>query len=305
MPTFGTKPPSRALLPSEAYVYAVLVDDQLRYIGKGRGRRAWDHIRDAKALVQRKLAGLVERPNKKLAGIASALGKGKSISICVFIDGLDDELALAIETEMIAKHSGQIWNLAAGGEGLTPEVAALVNSDPDKRARAGSTIRALWADDAFKARALEARKGTRTPEGTASAAKALRQLWDDPAYRDRVLRARADQRAAAGKSEGRVAAGRAAWTPEKAAVMREASLAAIRTPEYRAARSAVMKERWAAGDPALVGRVKRTPEQIERFRLATIERNKTRFSDPEYKARVTKKISESLKRRAAEKRGDG
>lgn len=93
-------------LPTSPYVYALL-DEQGTpyYVGKGRGRRVWCHLNDAKR----------GKTGPRFDRIRSMLDHGYAFNFVIVSEhGTDKEAGLA-ERELIAKLKG-LTNLTSGGE---------------------------------------------------------------------------------------------------------------------------------------------------------------------------------------------
>jgi hypothetical protein len=99
---------------SAAYVYAILVDGVVRYIGKGRNVRMYTHLIEAKrsaARCARDTSGLYPRMHRKLV---EAVRAGSQITETVVTSGLTDRTAYRLESRIICEfhkfRSGQLWN---------------------------------------------------------------------------------------------------------------------------------------------------------------------------------------------------
>jgi len=97
-----------------AYVYAILVDGVVRYIGKGRNGRLYTHLIEAKrsaAQPSPDTSGLYPRRHRKLV---EAVRAGSQITEIVIISDLTDWEAYRIESRMIGEfhrfRAGQLWN---------------------------------------------------------------------------------------------------------------------------------------------------------------------------------------------------
>jgi hypothetical protein len=97
-----------------AYVYAVLVEGIVRYVGKGRSGRMYSHLIEAKRSAARctpDTSGLYPRMHRKLV---EAVRAGSRVSKSVLASGLTDKAAYRLESRIIGefhKHrAGQLWN---------------------------------------------------------------------------------------------------------------------------------------------------------------------------------------------------
>jgi len=95
--------------------YTYIYYDPLRnnipmYVGKGKHNRAWEHL-------------FREKTNKRLRNRLKTLKKHNTMPVIGIYAGLDEELSLLIEQELIARFGrkdlgkGSLYNLSDGGEG--------------------------------------------------------------------------------------------------------------------------------------------------------------------------------------------
>jgi hypothetical protein len=106
--------PSGERQRSAAYIYAIIVDGVVRYIGKGRNGRMYTHLIEAKrtsARCPRSTAHLSPRMHRKLVETVRA---GSQIIETVLKSGLTDRAAYRLESRMIGEfhkfRAGQLWN---------------------------------------------------------------------------------------------------------------------------------------------------------------------------------------------------
>ena len=98
----------------KAYVYVIVVDGTLRYIGKGRGTRLFVHLIEAKRSALRcggRTAHLSPRLHRKLV---EAVRASSTIVERVIVSDLSDAEAYRLESSLIAHFhrfcSGRLWN---------------------------------------------------------------------------------------------------------------------------------------------------------------------------------------------------
>jgi hypothetical protein len=97
-----------------SYIYAIIVDGFVRYIGKGRNGRMYTHLMEAKRTSARcpaRTAHLYPRMHRKLVETVRA---GSQIIEAVITSGLTDRAAYRLESRMIGEfhkyRAGQLWN---------------------------------------------------------------------------------------------------------------------------------------------------------------------------------------------------
>jgi hypothetical protein len=97
-----------------SYIYAIVVDGVVRYIGKGRNGRMYTHLVEAKRTSARcpaETAHLYPRMHRKLVETVRA---GSQIIEIVITSGLTDRAAYRLESRMIGEfhkfRAGQLWN---------------------------------------------------------------------------------------------------------------------------------------------------------------------------------------------------
>jgi hypothetical protein len=97
-----------------SYIYVIIVDGVVRYIGKGRNGRMYTHLIEAKCTSARcpaATAHLLPRRHRKLV---EAVRAGSQIIETVITSGLTDRAAYRLESRMIGEfhkfRAGQLWN---------------------------------------------------------------------------------------------------------------------------------------------------------------------------------------------------
>lgn len=276
---------------NKAYVYALLVDGVVRYIGKGRDDRAREHVWVANSVNRRRQLGQKVRTTKFYNRLAKALLAGATVSVEFIADGLSDEDAFAREIVEIQNATG-IWNTAPGGEGHTSETAKAQWTDKF-RAHMGRLSKERWEAD---------------PERRQKQSEWARQvnskLWsEDSDFRQKQS---ARVKAECESPERRKVlsdAARAMWTDEfrgqRSSQVRRQMVERWSVDGARESRSAQSREMWA--DPEFKERNRSAIQAAlsrddQRERVA--KQAKERWSDPAYKARVSQRISEGRRRKS-------
>jgi hypothetical protein len=97
-----------------SYIYAIIVDGAVRYIGKGRNGRMYTHLIEAKRTSARcpaNTAHLSPRMHRKLVETVRA---GSQITETVITSGLSDRATYQLESRIIGEfhkfRPGQLWN---------------------------------------------------------------------------------------------------------------------------------------------------------------------------------------------------
>lgn len=180
----------------QAYVYSISIDGVVRYIGKGRGRRAGSHVKLATQINLRRADGEIIRTTRFYNALAKALANEAPVSGEIIEHGLSDEDAFRLEVQLIANApDGQLYNSAEGGRGLTAKVAKQIWNDPSYREvqrTIGQKARlaGLWAKPGFRERKIEFSKNNMArlwadPNYRAMRTKVVKDQWRDPAFRAR------------------------------------------------------------------------------------------------------------------------
>lgn len=238
-----------------AYVYEILVDGVIRYIGKGSGvpmKRAAQHLRNARNILRDRAAG--RRVWSVFADhqLSKALAASCVITLVRVRGGLSHEAAFDLERRLIkASPHGQLWNRADGGLGAgyvseetrrrMSESAKQRGSRPEYKER----CRRAWvnAPEDFKRRFIDRSQAVRSRPGyrEAMAAKAKTQ-WADP-VKARVMRAALERgRMAPHTSERHVKA----WTPERREKHRERMRALWADPQFREKQTELLRNAVAS-----------------------------------------------------------
>ena len=104
-----SRPPSNS-----SYVYAIVVDGVVRYIGKGRNDRMFFHMKEARWLAKRCGARTNHISPFFHRMLVRALRAGATVREMTLISELSDAEAYRVEGELIGQfhkgHAGQLWN---------------------------------------------------------------------------------------------------------------------------------------------------------------------------------------------------
>lgn len=260
-----------------AYVYAIKVDGVVRYIGKGRRKRALEHLRKAKEVLRLRAAGQRPRVSTLYRRLSAALEAGARIEHEVMVNGLTDEDALYREfLEIDALPASQLWNTVPGGVGNSGAVMRQLWESPEFRRKVMTSRRAqMYENEEWRERQRQAAVAQwADPEKRRRHNEQHRKLWDDPAA-----------------AEDRRALLRKVWADPEKTERKRALVKSQWTPERRAAMSENRRRAWA--DPAFKARaaknISAAQSKPERA-AANRERALARWADDDFKARTTEKI---------------
>lgn len=155
-----------------AFVYAIVVDGEIRYIGKGSGKRHLDHMRIVRRIVRKRAAGLVGRvPMPLYEHLVSAWLDGAQIEELMIAERLSHHEAYRREQAEIQVRGQQLWN-SYRGRGYGPRRAAWAKKTKEERkAHVRSAVAArlasqewqraratMWANKDYVAKQSETRK---------------------------------------------------------------------------------------------------------------------------------------------------
>ncbi len=287
----------------------------VRYIGKGSGSRATDHLADARAYNER---GKKTR-SRFVRLLAASLRQGQAFTHDVLCDGLGEEEAYALEITLISEHKrleegGTLYNLDVGGSGLSSQRAKELWADPEKRA----LYMAGWVSGEDRARRTA---HLRSEEYKRATSERMKALWADEGWAaDKKAKLRERNKAVRGSltkklredaefekafSE-KVKEGFAAMSPEKRAAMlknkSESIRAAFAKPEVKARLRAATKEANNRPHRIEQQRAKALTEwqQSER-REAAARRAQELWADPEWSAKRRAELAARNKAGAGKK----
>lgn len=282
-------------------------NSQVVYVGKGMGRRAWQHW-------EKQVKG-----NKGFGNLLALLRNEGRAPVIEIVSRHDSELdAFAEEIRLIALYgrrdlkTGPLFNLTDGGEGLwgalrTPEWLERMHdaaSTPAQKQRMSAASLAKWADPLWRAKTTELiRAALKDPDvirrreegkalftGTPAFKETMRQatlrMWEDPEYAERV---KAAQKAAQSTPESRskkAVNSRKMWE-QQGDSLKQKITEARNTPESKALSGRKAKDMWA--DPEYAARqtannqeISRRPEVLAARAAAT----KAMWVDPERRAKM-------------------
>jgi hypothetical protein len=96
------------------YIYAIIVDGVVRYIGKGRNGRMYTHLIEARRTSARCPADTAHLSPRRHRKLVEAIRAGSQIIETVITSGLTDRAAYRLESRMIGEfhkfRAGQLWN---------------------------------------------------------------------------------------------------------------------------------------------------------------------------------------------------
>jgi hypothetical protein len=178
-------------VPANYYVYAIVVDGVVHYVGKGKGRRMHYHRWFANDAIERQAAGL--RPRKRMSffykKLIDAIVDGLLVEEIVIARGLTEDEALEREIFEVGSRD-HLWNMSPGGDGKTSEQgrADWARDDGTRRATMSAKTKARWDDPVKRAKMVAALKvGIAKTDQTAKGA-AISKSHDN----DRVRKAKSD-----------------------------------------------------------------------------------------------------------------
>lgn len=183
-----------------AFVYLILVDGVVRYVGKGRGSRHKDHLNVACKLIRARRQGKKPRASLFYNRLAKAVSQGCTVTEQIVASSLTDEAAFDLEVDTIALFPDQLWNTTSGGNGLSSEdarqlwlrpghrekVVAKLGS-PEYRQTNSEAVTAKWQEPEYRT-TLQKRGRDKwlRPDFKARMSQQSSDNWKDPDYRERT-----------------------------------------------------------------------------------------------------------------------
>lgn len=191
-PTGGTYTTLPQVSVARPYVYAVMVDGVVRYIGKGRKGRRLEHIKRARYINRDRALGKKVKGTVFYNKLAKALREGAKVTTKVLRYYASDEAAFAGEIWQIANRKG-LWNTAEGGQGgMTSKQARAILANLKTTGRweqirlvHSQASKALWDNPERRAKLLAIRA---TPEVKAKKAASTADWYKSKRMRKIAVR---------------------------------------------------------------------------------------------------------------------
>ena len=173
------------------YVYEIIVDGLVKYVGKGRGRRANRHIGMAIAVTKNDKHRYAR--SKFYRNLGAAIQAGQTVETRFVANGLSSNEALDKEVDQIALYGlKNLWNNSPGGEPGVGSWEAKAKAkyrwkDPESRKAHSERLKAVYSDPDVKERHREAIRRQRPPtaEEVAIWKEKLKARWSRPGEKDR------------------------------------------------------------------------------------------------------------------------
>lgn len=189
-----------------SYVYEIVVDGVVRYIGKGTGDRVVRHFKKAQQCMRARRAGERIRITRFYDLLSDALNRGLVVGYNIVASDLTSEAALEREISEIASvPSSQLWNVLPGGLGVTSECMKHRwadpawrrkitdnRNDPQYRARVSQRMRAAWKDPEIRVAMIGAKRRSNTVEVRRRASEKQKSVWAETDFRKRISNRWAD-----------------------------------------------------------------------------------------------------------------
>jgi len=213
-----------------AYVYAILVDGVIRYVGKGDGlpmKRAREHMRRVREILRNRESGSRKWASSLYNKLAKAATAGLPIEERPLYVGLTEHEAYRIEIEQIDALGAQLWNQQGGGRGGWKPTAETRQKLSEAAKRRAATVEGKeHLVRASKASRISPRQRKRcmTPEMKVTLSAMKKADWNDEARAERMRAGLAK-----GRKSPRVDVGKKRWAKA----------------EWRVQHSESMRKKWA------------------------------------------------------------
>jgi hypothetical protein len=260
------------------------------YVGKGKGRRIFDHEKEARS-------GHVCH---KCNVIRKIWKQGGEIQRYTVFETDDEQEALDYERNQIALHGRKnLCNQTDGGDGIMGYKAS-----PLERAEKSALLKRLWKTPEFRAsQAAGQTRRWQNPEQVARQRELSLARFQDPEFRAQTIqRNLARWRDPESRARGTERAKLFYQLPERRALISARQIKRYEDPEERLLQSLRMKE--ACQDPEFIAsRGARTKAlwQTPEYREKISSRAKARYTDPEQRAQQSARMKATWEKRKAKK----
>lgn len=186
-------------VPDGIYIYAIKVSNIIRYIGKGRRRRAWHHLRIAHERIDRQASGLSNKRSYFYHHLENAIKSNKKITISIIKCLKTDKAAWFFEKKEIKRlgrkiiGTGQLWNQSSGGDGQSTEDSILSHSSEETKSKQRIAALAQWQNKKVRMKMIAAAKKQSHPseKQKKQISKTLKSKWlNDSAFASRMIEIR-------------------------------------------------------------------------------------------------------------------
>lgn len=165
------------------YVYEILVEGEVKYVGKGIGRRVKNHLAAAKRINREFYQGSGDSISPFYKNLISAINDGRKISYRVVEFFECEQHALDKEIRHISSfQDGILWNDGPGGNGGTSNGAYRRWTKEFRRQAHSEKLSQVWADPVLRKRHSDLLRGRKKSD---SHSEAVRASWDRPGERAR------------------------------------------------------------------------------------------------------------------------
>ena len=217
-----------------AFVYAILVDGVIRYIGKGNASRPIAHVHEVRRIIRRRSMGQKINTTLFYNKLAKACLAGSMISHFMIFEAATDLEAFDLEIGVInAAPDGQLWNLHPGGRGMTSKFQkAYFAEHPEYKREKIKQL--LLVSPSSEERSRQASKSWADKDHREKQSKSRKAAWEKPERRIKQTAALKGKPKPNGFGAKITAANNKRWSdPNEHARLSEIKIAQWKDPKFR------------------------------------------------------------------------